>query len=1662
MTPRLSDIPLPPATRDSRCLLRAVTLAFATLGLPAVASAFKVVINEIHYHPSSGGSSREFVEIYNFDSDEVELSGAFLRGGIDYVFPHGTVVPAGGYVLLANDRDALAEAYGLAADAVFGQFAGNLSNDGERVELLSRDGYLISFVEFDDSSPWPETADGLGPTLERVSPIREEADALAWAASIVPGGTPGGPNSAAVAEPSGPADTDDIIAPGADWRFFRGESEPPADWNEIEFDDAAWELGPAGFGFDDGDDATILDDMQGNYTTVYVRREFLIEDPSRVQALRFEISFDDGYVAYLNGVEIGRENAPGPTGSFVAHDDIASEGTVPALVDIVDLGGRLDLLETGPNVLSAIGLNRSVQSGDFSLHPQLEGTIAPDDPDPPPEALTRPRRDVVINEIAPEGNGDGWVELYNPGPDAVDVSGRRLRVFPASQGDYALPADAIIPPNETLVVDEAALGFELEFITVLMFTTSAGAWIDALNPFNTGPGQSTGRYPDGDGNRYLFSAHSRDAANMTDPERRVVINEIQYHPSDMDAGGEWIEFFNRSDEAVDLSGWAIARGINYSFLPGTEIAAGDYLVVASDPAAVEAKHEIAGVLGPYTGRLDNDAETVILRDFLGNVADRVRFADEGSWPPEPDGLGPSAELVHPDLDNRYGPAWRASDGEGTPGAVNSRLAADPTPIVAGVRHAPAVPTPDDSVRVLASVSDDQAVTEATLFYEVDRGPGPFSVDMEDDGVADDGIAGNGIFGATIPPFGDRAIIAFWIRARADGGQETTVPNGAPRPSFLYQVESPESARVRPLYRVVMRDSDLDELESRSVNSNVLLDATFVAAGEAYYNRGIRYRGSSARSCDPLSYRIQFDHDRSFHGIKRLNLNGCNRQRQWIGLDFLRRTGVPTPQSWFRVLSLNGERETRAHLRVEAIDDSFLTRTMPFDDDGNLYRGVSRANFDYRGEDPDDYRQHFQKRTNEALDDYSDVIDICDRMTNSSDEEFPAAVEERVDVRQWANYFAAFALLGSTENSIVLNNGDDYFCYRRFSDDRWILLPWDLDSCFDSETQELFRPRVEAIMRFLRHPRYAPDYWCDVEALLESAFLLDLTNDRIDHLVPLFSENVTGQLRQFAAARRDFISARIQSDLVASVDQGGSICGGTLTRTAGNVSLSGLAPGCGTTEVLVAGLPAGFNPVSNAWSATRDLSEVDLLEIVARYRDGTEVARLEYPVVATGGTTPVPNPISSDTVLTREGSPYRAGSTIVVESGATLSIEPGVEVWFDADAGLEIAGRLLAEGTADEPIRFREDDCGERWEGIAFLGSSSGSRLEHCELTRLTDAQGFSGGVVIDGGEATIVDTAIETTATSSIRVRSDGELSLERSVLESTEDGVRIADAGATITAVAFVDLPGTAVQSSGASEVPLIVRDSSVERCGEGVVGAAQSVECSGVDVHDVTGSAFALRGPGQLTGTRLVVRTAGIGLEVTDTGSAAIDHATFYDVTTGLRADSGGDLNGHSLIVWNSASAQETGGGGTIALSTSNTQGGAAVGPGNIALDPVFVDAPADLRLRFASPCRGTGSDGTDMGAFAYEPLGETHRFTLCDANSDGNVDVSDAIFLLLSLFGDGSAPLCDAAVDCNSDGPTNIADAVFLLDHLFVGAQSPIEPYPACDEVLVESCAVDSCAE
>ena len=108
------------------------------------------------------------------------------------------------------------------------------------------------------------------------------------------------------------------------WSYFIGNSQPPSNWNQANFNDTDWLQGRGGIGYADGDDNTIIPKTQA----LYIRRTFRIIDLEAIETLILQADYDDGYVAYLNGVEIARANILGNSPRFNANTITDHEATL--------------------------------------------------------------------------------------------------------------------------------------------------------------------------------------------------------------------------------------------------------------------------------------------------------------------------------------------------------------------------------------------------------------------------------------------------------------------------------------------------------------------------------------------------------------------------------------------------------------------------------------------------------------------------------------------------------------------------------------------------------------------------------------------------------------------------------------------------------------------------------------------------------------------------------------------------------------------------------------------------------------------------------------------------------------------------------------------------------------------------------------------------------------------------------------------------------------------------------------------------------------------------------------------------------------------------------------------------------------------------------------
>jgi hypothetical protein len=112
-------------------------------------------------------------------------------------------------------------------------------------------------------------------------------------------------------------------------------------------------------------------DASPQKSSCYVRYAFSVSDPAAVTSLAMPVRFDDGYIAYLNGQEVARRNAPAgtPTNTSVASGDrISFLAKQPETIDLTPFRGQL---VAGTNVLAVHGLNQAASNGDFLIKPEV-------------------------------------------------------------------------------------------------------------------------------------------------------------------------------------------------------------------------------------------------------------------------------------------------------------------------------------------------------------------------------------------------------------------------------------------------------------------------------------------------------------------------------------------------------------------------------------------------------------------------------------------------------------------------------------------------------------------------------------------------------------------------------------------------------------------------------------------------------------------------------------------------------------------------------------------------------------------------------------------------------------------------------------------------------------------------------------------------------------------------------------------------------------------------------------------------------------------------------------------------------------------------------------------------------------------------------------------
>lgn len=425
---------------------------------------------------------------------------------------------------------------------------------------------------------------------------------------------------------------------------------------------------------------------------------------------------------------------------------------------------------------------------------------SPGSADPTPDQILP----VLVNEIlAFPTNGLDLIELYNPNPVEINISGWFLTDNFDKYDKFVIPTNTVIGPNSYLVLDESIFGgtngFSLKSSGEEIYLFSAdvtGKLTGYYHGFKFGgslPGLSYGRWVDSVGQEHfpILKKNTFGYTNAAPFQSPIVISEIMYNPgasaNDTNTwfAGEFIELFNDSSSTVQFTDefstntMKIDGGIKFSFPNGFVMKPFETVVLVNfDPKTdianlnlFKSRYGLTNditILGPVSGLLDNKGDKITLlmpltthpaEKTIWVPLDTVEYSNNYPWPTNVNGTGKSMHRISPFA---YG--------------------SDP------LNWKTASPTPGDYLDPAADNDDDGLPN----WWEIRFGLNPFSADGDDGALGDpdhDNLPNISEFYAGTDPTNPNSTLKCFIDTPA---QDTICIMFNAQPGVTYQLLSSSS------------------------------------------------------------------------------------------------------------------------------------------------------------------------------------------------------------------------------------------------------------------------------------------------------------------------------------------------------------------------------------------------------------------------------------------------------------------------------------------------------------------------------------------------------------------------------------------------------------------------------------------------------------------------------------------------------------------------------------------------------------------------------------------------------------------------------------------------------------------------------------------------------
>jgi len=201
----------------------------------------------------------------------------------------------------------------------------------------------------------------------------------------------------------------------------------------------------------------------------------------------------------------------------------------------------------------------------------------------------------------------------------------------------ALSLDRTLGGELTLLEADIS-GNPLRFVDKVSFSPSAF-------------GESTGRYPDGQGRLHPLLSQTFGQENSLVRSGPVIIREVHYNPIGSSDDLEFIEIWNSGNTTRSLDSWALRGEVDYDFPLGQTLAPGQALIITGITPVSFTIPTSSTILGPWQAgqKLNNAGGEIRLQRAGGIIEDSVLYNDGSPWPIIADGSGPSLRRLSPSV-----------------------------------------------------------------------------------------------------------------------------------------------------------------------------------------------------------------------------------------------------------------------------------------------------------------------------------------------------------------------------------------------------------------------------------------------------------------------------------------------------------------------------------------------------------------------------------------------------------------------------------------------------------------------------------------------------------------------------------------------------------------------------------------------------------------------------------------------------------------------------------------------------------------------------------------------------------------------------------------------------------------------------------------------------